>query len=150
MVYLEELINNCSITHLFTEEEKSHVINAIRSSVTHAGIDFCQDSAWVFFLRFVHMHKKRIHLCVIPNVQVCIKEPSLLFTFRNLRKNVRVVVTVSASPPKLFQWLAKERPSVLRLMNVIHHRPWSQENLLEVAELQIAGMTMTHVQLWTL
>ena len=58
MVYLEELINNCSITHLFTEEEKSHVINAIRSSVTHAGIDFCQDSAWGFFLRFVHMHKK--------------------------------------------------------------------------------------------
>ena len=53
MVYLEELINNCSVTHLFTEEEKAYVINAIRSSVTHAGIDFCQDSAWVFFLRFV-------------------------------------------------------------------------------------------------
>ena len=62
MVYLEELINNCSITHLFTEEEKSHVINAIRSSVTHAGIDFCQDSAWVFFLRFVHMHKECIYV----------------------------------------------------------------------------------------
>lgn len=61
-------------------------------------------------------------------------------TLRNLCKNVRVVVTVSDSPPKLFHWIAKERPSLLRLMNVIFHRPWSQENLLEVAELQIAGM----------
>lgn len=63
----------------------------------------------------------------------------ILFTFRNLRKNIRVVVTVSASPPKLFQWMAKERPSLLRLMNVTHHRPWNQDNLLEVAELRIAG-----------
>lgn len=62
MVYLEELINNCSVTHLFTEEEKAYVINAIRSSVTHAGIDFCRDSAWVFFLRSVCM-RYRV-LCV--------------------------------------------------------------------------------------
>ena len=65
MVYLEELINNCSVTHLFTEEEKAYVINAIRSSVTHAGIDFCQDSAWVFFLRFVCTRVKECFVC--PN-----------------------------------------------------------------------------------
>ena len=63
MVYLEELINNCSVTHLFTEEEKAHVINAIRSSVTHAGIDFCQDSAWVFFLRSVHKQCIYVRIC---------------------------------------------------------------------------------------
>ena len=72
MVYLEELINNCSVTHLFTEEEKAHVINAIRSSVTHAGIDFCQDSAWVFFLRYVHKQCIYVHICCTECPRVCI------------------------------------------------------------------------------
>lgn len=78
------------------------------------------------------------YISVVLNVPEC-ASTYILFTFRNLRKNIRVVVTVSATPPKLFQWMAKERPSLLQLMNVTHHRPWNQDNLLEVAELQIAG-----------
>ena len=73
-----------------------------------------------------------------------------MLTFRNLRKNIRVVVTVSASPPKLLQWMTKERPSLLRSMNVIHHRPWNQDNLLEVAELQLAGTYIRHWHTCTL
>ena len=94
------------------------------------------------------VHVLKSALCALMKVQVCSLEPFLLLTFRNLRKNIRVVVTVSASSPKLLQWMTKERPSFLRLMNVIHHRPWNQDNLLEVAELQLAGTYVLYIRHW--
>ena len=54
LVYLEELINNCSIAHLFTEEEKSHAINLIRGNVKQAGMEFSVEVAWKFFIRSVY------------------------------------------------------------------------------------------------
>ena len=43
-------MNNCSITHLFTDEEKSHAINLVRGHVNQAGIEFSVEVAWKFFL----------------------------------------------------------------------------------------------------
>ena len=99
----------------------------------------------------VCVHALKSALCALMKVQVCIYVAwslSYCFTFRNLRKNIRVVVTVSASSPKLLQWMTEERPSLLRLMNVIHHRPWNQDNLLEVAELQLAGTYLLYIRHW--
>ena len=51
---LYELVKDCAISHLFSPEERSRVISAVRSDLTQAGLTFSRDSAWQFFIRSVH------------------------------------------------------------------------------------------------
>jgi dynein heavy chain len=111
LVYIEDLMNNCSITHLFTDEEKSHAINLVRGHVNQAGIEFSVEVAWKFFLG-------------------------------NIMKNLRIVMSVTNTPPRLLSWIADNHPSLLRIVNLVSHCPWKQSDLLEVAELHLADSTL--------
>jgi dynein heavy chain len=51
LVYVSEFLVSCSISHLFTEEEQTSVINAVRTEVTQAGLTYTKDVAWDFFLK---------------------------------------------------------------------------------------------------
>ena len=51
LVYLTEFIVSCSISHLFSNEEQTTIINSIRTEVTQAGLTYTRDIAWNFFLR---------------------------------------------------------------------------------------------------
>ncbi|GFS27875.1 dynein beta chain, flagellar outer arm [Elysia marginata] len=53
LVYLTEFIISGAITHLFTYEEQTTIINSIRTEVTQAGLTYTRDVAWNFFLRTV-------------------------------------------------------------------------------------------------
>ena len=48
---LHEAVCEAHITHLFTAEERTHIVNAVRSDVTRAGLVFTVSTAWEFFLR---------------------------------------------------------------------------------------------------
>ena len=50
-VYLTDLVVSGSISHLFTYEEQTQIINSIRTEVTQAGLVYTRDVAWDFFLR---------------------------------------------------------------------------------------------------
>nr|WAQ15579.1 axonemal dynein heavy chain E [Halisarca dujardinii] len=108
LVHIHDLVNNCSVSHLFTEEEKSHALNLVRGHVSQAGIEFSAEVAWKFFTS-------------------------------NIMKNLRVALSVTGSPPSLLFQLAQHHSSLLRLLNLVYHRPWLQSDLLEVAELHLAG-----------
>lgn len=51
LVHVSEFLVSSSISHLFTEEEQTSVINAVRTEVTQAGLAYTRDVAWDFFLR---------------------------------------------------------------------------------------------------
>lgn len=53
IVFLQEFIMGGSISHLFTYEEQTTIINSIRTEVTQAGLTYTRDVAWNFFLRYV-------------------------------------------------------------------------------------------------
>jgi dynein heavy chain len=50
LVFLIEFIVSGSISHLFTYEEQTTIINSIRTEVTLAGLTYTRDTAWNFFL----------------------------------------------------------------------------------------------------
>ena len=52
LVFLSEFIVSGSISHLFTQEEQTTIINSIRTEVTQAGLTYTRDVAWDFFLRY--------------------------------------------------------------------------------------------------
>ncbi|XP_076457719.1 uncharacterized protein LOC143291635 isoform X3 [Babylonia areolata] len=62
LVYLTEFIVSCSISHLFTHEEQTTIINSIRTEVTQAGLTYTRDVAWNFFLRTV---RNNCRVCLI-------------------------------------------------------------------------------------
>ncbi|XP_066025345.1 uncharacterized protein [Pocillopora verrucosa] len=53
LVHVSEFLVSSSISHLFTEEEQTSVINAVRTEVTQAGLAYTRDVAWDFFLKTV-------------------------------------------------------------------------------------------------
>ena len=55
IVFLQEFIMGGSISHLFTYEEQTTIINSIRTEVTQAGLTYTRDVAWNFFLRWAAM-----------------------------------------------------------------------------------------------
>ena len=48
---LHEAVCHSHITHLFPCEERTRIINAVRSDVTRAGLAFNCTTAWDFFLQ---------------------------------------------------------------------------------------------------
>ena len=52
IVYLSEFIVGADITHLFTSEEMTTIINSIRTEVTQAGLTYTREVAWDFFLKY--------------------------------------------------------------------------------------------------
>ncbi|XP_071959570.1 uncharacterized protein [Antedon mediterranea] len=53
LVYIGEFVVTGAITHLFTSEEQTSIINSIRTDVTAAGLTYTRDTAWDFFLKTV-------------------------------------------------------------------------------------------------
>ena len=53
LVYLTEFVVFGTISHLFSPEEQTTIINSIRTEVTQAGLSYTRDVAWNFFLRLV-------------------------------------------------------------------------------------------------
>ena len=51
LVFIMEFIVSGSITHLFTPEETTTIINSIRTDVTQAGLTYTREVAWNFFLK---------------------------------------------------------------------------------------------------
>ena len=51
LVYLTDFILSGFITHLFSYEEQTTIINSIRTEVTQAGLTYTRDVAWDFFLK---------------------------------------------------------------------------------------------------
>uniref|UniRef100_K1PIP3 Dynein beta chain, flagellar outer arm n=1 Tax=Magallana gigas TaxID=29159 RepID=K1PIP3_MAGGI len=64
IVFLQEFIMGGSISHLFTYEEQTTIINSIRTEVTQAGLTYTRDVAWNFFLRTV---RNNFRVCFIMN-----------------------------------------------------------------------------------
>ena len=52
-MYLTEFIVSGAISHLFSQEEMTTIINSIRTEVTQAGLTYTRDVAWEFFLKLV-------------------------------------------------------------------------------------------------
>ena len=50
-VFLTEFVVSGSISHLFTYQEQTTIINSIRTEVTQAGLVYTREVAWDFFLR---------------------------------------------------------------------------------------------------
>nr|XP_006816782.1 PREDICTED: dynein heavy chain 17, axonemal-like [Saccoglossus kowalevskii] len=53
LVHIGEFIENGAITHLFTSEEQTTIINSIRTEVTAAGLTYTREVAWDYFLKTV-------------------------------------------------------------------------------------------------
>ena len=51
LVYVSEFVVNGAITHLFSVEEQTSIINSIRTEVTAAGLTYTRETAWDFFLK---------------------------------------------------------------------------------------------------
>ena len=51
LVFICEFITSGDITHLFSHEEATTIINSVRSDVTQAGLSYTQEVAWNFFLK---------------------------------------------------------------------------------------------------
>lgn len=51
MTCVYEFVKGGAISALFSNEEKSRIVNAVRSDVTHAGLEFNREVAWNFFLK---------------------------------------------------------------------------------------------------
>ena len=51
IVFLSELISADSISHLFTQEQVTTIVNSIRTEVTQAGLGYTREVAWQFFLK---------------------------------------------------------------------------------------------------
>ncbi|XP_069115919.1 uncharacterized protein [Argopecten irradians] len=64
LVYLIEFIIGGSISHLFTYEEQTTIINSIRTEVTQAGLTYTRDTAWNFFLQTV---RNNFRICLISS-----------------------------------------------------------------------------------
>lgn len=83
LVYVSEFLVSSSISHLFTEEEQTSVINAVRTEVTQAGLAYTRDVAWDFFLKTVR-ENLRVVLTVSnmrPKFQKCCRDyPALINT----------------------------------------------------------------------
>ncbi|XP_052060514.1 uncharacterized protein LOC127700861 isoform X4 [Mytilus californianus] len=62
LVFLIEFIVSGSISHLFTYEEQTTIINSIRTEVTLAGLTYTRDTAWNFFLGIV---RNNFRVCMI-------------------------------------------------------------------------------------
>lgn len=50
LVCLYEFVKDCAISSLFSPEDQSQIVNAIRSDVTQAGLTFSEETAWQFFI----------------------------------------------------------------------------------------------------
>ena len=50
---IRDLIINYSIDDLFTMEQKTHIINAVRTEVVRSGLNYSRDVAWKFFVQLV-------------------------------------------------------------------------------------------------
>jgi dynein heavy chain len=50
LAFLSEFILVGHISHLFSLEETTSIINSVRSEVTQAGLTYTRDVAWQFFL----------------------------------------------------------------------------------------------------
>eukprot|EP00057_Strongylocentrotus_purpuratus_P006394 XP_011660868.1 PREDICTED: dynein beta chain, flagellar outer arm [Strongylocentrotus purpuratus] len=53
LVYVGEFVVTGAITHLFSSEEQTTIINSIRTEVTAAGLTYTRETAWNFFLKTV-------------------------------------------------------------------------------------------------
>jgi len=53
LMYLSEFLVTGSISHLFSFDEQTAVVNSIRSSVTQASLGNTRKSVWTYFLEFV-------------------------------------------------------------------------------------------------
>ena len=51
LVFVIEFIVSGAITHLFSYEEQTTIINSVRTEVTQAGLTYTREVAWDFFLR---------------------------------------------------------------------------------------------------
>ena len=51
LVYVGEFVVTGAITHLFSAEEQTSIINSIRTEVTAAGLTYTRETAWDFFLK---------------------------------------------------------------------------------------------------
>ena len=45
-----EFVKEGAISPLFSKEERSHIVNAIRSDLTRTGLEFSHETAWKFFI----------------------------------------------------------------------------------------------------
>ncbi|XP_023931015.1 dynein beta chain, ciliary-like [Lingula anatina] len=79
MVFLTEFVVNGAISHLYSYEEQTTIINSIRTEVTQAGLTYTREVAWEFFLKTV---RKNFRICLIassggPNFQrICREYPA--------------------------------------------------------------------------
>ena len=46
-----KLVKDCAITTLFSKEEQAKIVNGIRGDMTHNGVTFTKETAWLFFVR---------------------------------------------------------------------------------------------------
>ena len=49
--HVYQFTKDCSVTVEFTDEERSRVVNSIRSEVTQDGQEYTEHTAWEFFIK---------------------------------------------------------------------------------------------------
>ena len=122
-----QFVKDCSITVQFTSEERSRVVNALRSEVTQTGSEYSEQIAWDFFLKYV-----------IESV-ICIISLSLSFHSR-LKSNIRFILSF---PDLSFthQSGILKRKNLLSVVNISYQLPWDRKELLHVANYHLKGKT---------
>jgi hypothetical protein len=51
IAYLTEFLVGDEVTHLFTIEEETVILNSVRSQVIQAGFVYTKETAWEFFIK---------------------------------------------------------------------------------------------------
>ena len=126
-----QFVKDCSITVQFTSEERSRVVNALRSEVTQTGSEYSEQIAWNFFLKYV-----------IESMMCIISSPlSLSLSFHSrLKSNVRFILSF---PDLSFthQSGILKRKNLLSVVNICYQLPWDRKELLHVANYHLKGKT---------
>ena len=52
LVYVTEFVQSCNISHLFSDDDRTTIVNSIRPDLTQFGLQFSLETAWNFFLKY--------------------------------------------------------------------------------------------------
>ncbi|EDV28903.1 uncharacterized protein TRIADDRAFT_19158, partial [Trichoplax adhaerens] len=127
LVYISEYLVSGSITHLFTIEQYTSIINAIRTEVTQAGLHYSPDVAWQFFLQKI---RRNLHVVIIiPSIgsrlrTICNEFPSLInniaFMWYGHWSREKLVCNAMHHLKNIKQLTTKDQENLAHLMASMH------------------------------
>ncbi len=70
LTYAHQFVRGGAISPLFSPEERSRIVTAVRSDLAQTGLTFTVETAWQFFLRYTHAYNYAFY-AVTVHVYMC-------------------------------------------------------------------------------